>query len=82
MLFLVEVNTTYSTNLNELCMKNTTPHVGKLGQNFSSQDAAVNGHHPPVEYPGGTAAPQISTLLKLCTRAATGLPPSQGAPLC
>ena len=38
MLFLVEVNTKYRTNLNELCMKNTTPHVGKLGQNLSSQE--------------------------------------------
>jgi hypothetical protein len=37
MSFLVEVNTKYRTNLNELCMKNTTPHVGTLGQNFSSQ---------------------------------------------
>jgi hypothetical protein len=37
MLFLVEVNTKHRTNLNKLCMKNTTPHVGTLGQNFSSQ---------------------------------------------
>ena len=37
MVFLVEVNNKYRTNLNELCIKNTTPHVGTLGQNFSSQ---------------------------------------------
>ena len=37
MLFLVEVNTKHRTNLNKLCMKNTTPHVGTMGQNFSSQ---------------------------------------------
>jgi hypothetical protein len=37
MVLLVEVNTKYRTNLNELCIKNTTPHVGTLGQNFSSQ---------------------------------------------
>jgi hypothetical protein len=37
MLFLVEVNTKHRSNLIKLCMKNTTPHVGTLGQNFSSQ---------------------------------------------
>jgi hypothetical protein len=35
--FLVEVNNRYGTNLNELCIKNTTPHVGTLGQNFHSE---------------------------------------------
>jgi hypothetical protein len=39
MSFLVEVNTKYRTNLNELCMKNTTPHVGTLGQNFSYKES-------------------------------------------
>jgi hypothetical protein len=29
MVFLVEVNNRYGTNLNELCIKNTTPHVGR-----------------------------------------------------
>jgi hypothetical protein len=37
MVFLVEVNNKYRTNLNKLCIKNTTPHVGTLGQNFSSE---------------------------------------------
>jgi len=42
MVFLVEVNNRYGTNLNELCIKNATPHVGTAGPEFLLRSKARN----------------------------------------
>jgi hypothetical protein len=42
MVFLVEVNNRYGTNLNELCIKNTTPPRGDAGPEFLLRSKALN----------------------------------------
>jgi hypothetical protein len=42
MVFVVEVNNRYGTGLNELCIKNTTPHVGTAGPEFLLRSKVQN----------------------------------------